>query len=204
MVGFRFVLSALTVACLMVSAPLALAQPAWKAAGEVRGGGNKSADDDGSPEQGSELTEDEALRSSGPGRGNGRNRQQESTAESNTEVDDHPVAESPESESESTAETPPEVIPEPSREVLLSWTIPVERENGDPLSMADLAGYELVYLAEEGGAEAVVVIDDPQTVSITVVLQIPATYHFAIAAIDSSGLRSDLSSVVSFRWTTSP
>ncbi len=63
--------------------------------------------------------------------------------------------------------------------------------------MSELAGYEVYILAESTGASQVIAIDDPLSTSQTIDGLTPDTYHFAISAIDTSGLVSQMSSTVS-------
>lgn len=79
----------------------------------------------------------------------------------------------------------------------LSWSIPSARENGQALALSELAGYEIYYVVD-----GVSVTD--RTIAVTggavvtyKVSDLPAgSYNFAITAIDSTGVKSALSSVV--------
>lgn len=79
----------------------------------------------------------------------------------------------------------------------LSWSSPTTRSNGQPLSMSELAGYEIYMLAESTGVSSVITVSDPFSTSRSIDGLTPDIYHFAISAIDSSGLVSALSTLVS-------
>ena len=83
-----------------------------------------------------------------------------------------------------------------AQETVLSWSIPTTRQNGELLSPSELAAYEIYITADQSGGEQVIVVNDPMQTSYTIVGLAPDTYHFAIAAVDVDGLRSELSVVV--------
>ena len=89
--------------------------------------------------------------------------------------------------------TPPPVV----TAATLNWNIPTTRANGAPLSMAEIAGYEIYVLAESTGQKSVITISDGAVTSYTVSGLAPDTYHFSMAAKDAEGNLSELSSVVS-------
>ena len=80
---------------------------------------------------------------------------------------------------------------------VLSWSVPTTRADGQPLTMSELAGYEVHMLSESTGESRVITIDDPLSTARTIDGLTPDTHHFAVTAIDASGLISDLSSPVS-------
>ena len=81
--------------------------------------------------------------------------------------------------------------------VSLSWTIPSTRENGSPLVLSELSGYEVYYSVENQSKSAVIPVAGATQASL-VVRDLPAgTYYFAISAIDSKGVKSALSPMVS-------
>lgn len=63
--------------------------------------------------------------------------------------------------------------------------------------MSELAGYEIYMLAESTGVSSVITLSDPFSTSRSIDGLTPDIYHFAISAIDSSGLVSALSPLVS-------
>ena len=78
----------------------------------------------------------------------------------------------------------------------LSWAIPVRRENGQPLQLSELAGYEIYWTRDRDGASGTVKISGGQVVTKKFETFVPSTYHFAMSAIDSKGLKSKLSALV--------
>lgn len=82
--------------------------------------------------------------------------------------------------------------------VSLSWTIPTQRTDGSSLPVSQLAGYQIYYYADgsSAGSGQVININDPLVTTYTTQVLPPATYNFAIAAVDTTGLASPLSSPV--------
>ncbi|MBP8925260.1 MAG: fibronectin type III domain-containing protein, partial [Pseudomonadales bacterium] len=66
----------------------------------------------------------------------------------------------------------------------LSWSTPVTRENGTPLALGELGGFEIYMLCESTGESEVFVVDDPLEVSYTFAGLAPDTYYFSISAFD--------------------
>ena len=81
--------------------------------------------------------------------------------------------------------------------VTVSWSIPTTRENGDPLMIGELVGYELYIIAEASGDDQLVAINDPLTTSKIIEDLSSDTYHFSISSIDSSGQKSEPSDLIS-------
>jgi cytoskeletal protein RodZ len=79
----------------------------------------------------------------------------------------------------------------------LSWSAPMTRANGAPLSMAELSGYEIYVVAESTGESSVITVSDPTALNYTVGNLAPDTYHFAISAVDTENHVSDMSPIVS-------
>jgi len=84
-----------------------------------------------------------------------------------------------------------------SGSAMLNWSVPTTRSNGAPLSMAEIAGYEIYLLAESTGETSVIALDDGSMTSYTIDGLSADTYHFSMAAKDSDGNLSALSAVVS-------
>lgn len=99
----------------------------------------------------------------------------------------------------------PETVPEPfSKTITLSWQAPSSRENGDPLAVNELDGYEIIYYREGSDAEAGQVKDvdamdasGALITSIELVIAETGTWYFSIASSDKGGLSSSLSEPVS-------
>lgn len=82
------------------------------------------------------------------------------------------------------------------RGATLNWSTPTTREDGSPLAVGELGGYEVYMLAESTGQTRVFTVDDPMTTTYTVGGLTPDTYHFSISAYDINGVFSPLSPVV--------
>ncbi|MDB6060454.1 MAG: hypothetical protein JWM78_557 [Verrucomicrobiaceae bacterium] len=86
----------------------------------------------------------------------------------------------------------------PTYGVSLSWSAPVKRTDGKPLTASDIRAYEVYWtrnVDEKGGT-----IKKGSTVDSTMFyIFTPDTYHFAISAVDLAGLKSPLSKVVSVK-----
>jgi hypothetical protein len=71
----------------------------------------------------------------------------------------------------------------------LSWSLPENRNNFDPLSIADIAGYEIRYRKEGGKEASSIILRDAYTDTIS--LNLPnSSYEFQIATFDRQGLYS--------------
>ena len=100
----------------------------------------------------------------------------------------------PVAEASAPVEAAPTVV---TGSAVLSWSVPTTRADGQPLAMSELSGYEVYMLSESTGESRVITIDDPLSTTQTIDGLTPDTYHFAVTAIDASGLISELSSPVS-------
>jgi predicted phage tail protein len=80
--------------------------------------------------------------------------------------------------------------------VKLSWSVPTTRENGQALSASQLTGYEVYYTTDDPAVTGSIKVSGGSTVSYTVPNLAAGNYHFAIAAVDSTGLKSKLSTIV--------
>lgn len=78
----------------------------------------------------------------------------------------------------------------------LSWSIPATRADGTALTASELAGYEVYYTNDSGSVAATVPVSGGTTTVASVSSLSSGNYSFAISAIDTSGLKSALSSVV--------
>ncbi|ARN74382.1 fibronectin type III domain-containing protein [Oceanicoccus sagamiensis] len=92
---------------------------------------------------------------------------------------------------------PPVEEPGPSTSSLtVSWAAPSTRENGEPLSAAEILGYEVYMLAEFSGVDTIIEINENSTLSTVIENLQDDTYHFSISAIDSDGLSSQPSDIM--------
>lgn len=81
------------------------------------------------------------------------------------------------------------------KKVSTSWKIPTTREDGSPLMLSDLRGYEIYYYKSgtPQGQGTVISINDPSATTYTTSTLSPGTYYFAISSIDTNGTYSALS-----------
>lgn len=112
---------------------------------------------------------------------------------------------SQEPEQPETTTTPPEADPLPeseqfSKTVTLTWSVPVQRENGDPLSIAEISGYKIYYFMEGTAVEVGEVEDispiDEQGNLVTntdITIEQAGFWNFSIAAYDDNNLFSEMS-----------
>jgi hypothetical protein len=81
--------------------------------------------------------------------------------------------------------------------ISVKWAIPLTREDGAPLSLSELSGYEIYYVLENSGAADTKIAVSGGSTTLYNIANLPAgTYNFAISAIDNNGLKSALSGVV--------
>lgn len=97
------------------------------------------------------------------------------------------------------AETPPPSGVDPDTTdikgpVSLSWTPPVQRENGDELDITELGGYEIRYRAETEQKYISVIIEDPWTTDYYIEW-LEGRHEFQVAAFDNTGLYSEFVSL---------
>src|SRR5690606_19429271 len=83
---------------------------------------------------------------------------------------------------------PPVTVPAPtptptSYTAKLSWTAPSTREDGKPLAMSELKGYEIYYTSDDLNQSVTVPVSGGTKTSHSVPNLKPGTYHFAISAI---------------------
>ena len=80
-------------------------------------------------------------------------------------------------------------LPPPPATNTLSWNIPTQREDGTPLLVSEIAGYEL---SNSCAAERIV-IPDALIISHALAVTLPFDCTFTISAVDTEGVRSDSS-----------
>jgi len=86
--------------------------------------------------------------------------------------------------------------PPQGQDVKLSWAAPVEREDGTPISMADIAGYRVYYGTAQGSYPNRVDIADRNTMQVTLSDLATGTYYFVVTTYDMDGRESAFSQVV--------
>lgn len=84
----------------------------------------------------------------------------------------------------------------PANAAMLSWTAPLTRENGDSLTMGEIAGYEVVYGNSSDNLDQTLAIGDASVDQLLVDNLDTGTWYFAIRTLDIEGNRSQLSDVV--------
>ena len=78
----------------------------------------------------------------------------------------------------------------------LSWTAPVTRQDGSPMSLAEIEGYRVYYGGTPGTYPNIVDIND-STASATTVSNVPVgDYYIVMTTYDSAGRESIQSGVV--------
>ena len=82
-----------------------------------------------------------------------------------------------------------------TKSVSLNWSIPSLREDGSPLDIGEIGGYEIYYFQDGTPVDAgqTHVIDDALTTSFTTPELELGLYYFAIASFDTNGVSSELS-----------
>jgi hypothetical protein len=79
----------------------------------------------------------------------------------------------------------------------LSWTAPVTRSDGSPMSLAEINGYKVYYGSNEGDYPNSIDINDGATTT-TTVSEVPVgDYYVVMTTYDSDGRESTQSGVVS-------
>lgn len=89
------------------------------------------------------------------------------------------------------ASVPNEPVP-----VVLNWSAPLTRADGNALAPGEIAGYNLHYGSSPGNYDYTIEINDPASTSITLNGLQPGTYYFVITARDLAGLESSNSGQV--------
>lgn len=84
----------------------------------------------------------------------------------------------------------------PANAALLSWTAPLTRENGESLSMGEIAGFEVVYGTNPDNLDQSVAIGDASVDELLVDELTAGTWYFAMRTLDTDGNRSRLSEIV--------
>jgi len=84
----------------------------------------------------------------------------------------------------------------PDNAALLTWTAPLTRENGESLSMGEIAGFEVVYGTDPDNLDQSLAIGDGSVEELLVDELTAGTWYFAMRTLDTDGNRSRLSEVV--------
>jgi hypothetical protein len=83
-----------------------------------------------------------------------------------------------------------------SEDVALAWVAPVQREDGTPLSMAEIAGYRVYYGTAQGSYPNQVDIADRDTMQSTLSDLETGTYYIVVTTYDMDGRESTFSQEV--------
>jgi hypothetical protein len=73
--------------------------------------------------------------------------------------------------------------------------LPTTRADGSPLLATDLKGFEIYYTTDTS-ATGTYIINSGTATTYSVTNLAAGTYHFAMSAVDTAGLKSSLSQVV--------
>lgn len=79
----------------------------------------------------------------------------------------------------------------------LAWTAPVKRVNGAALPIGEIAGYEVYWTRTKDKTSGVIKVNGGAALKTSLEVFMPDTYNFAMSAIDTKGLKSPLSTMVS-------
>ena len=96
-------------------------------------------------------------------------------------------------DSEETEPTEPTAL-----DVSLSWTAPAEREDNQPMSLSDIAGYKVYYSATQGNYNNSVDINDGTATGYTFKDFTSGTYYFVVTTYDVDGRESEYSTPIQF------
>ncbi|HEY8540574.1 MAG TPA: putative Ig domain-containing protein, partial [Steroidobacteraceae bacterium] len=92
-----------------------------------------------------------------------------------------------------TAPTPPP--PPTTGSATLSWQAPTQNTDGSPLT--NLAGYRILYGTSQNALNQTITINNPGTTTYVIDNLTPATWYFAVRAVNSAGVESANSAVAS-------
>lgn len=92
-----------------------------------------------------------------------------------------------------TPPTPP--TPPTQTTATLSWAAPVQNTDGSAIT--SLSGYVISYGTSPSAMTQTVTVSDPTSTSYTIQSLVAGTWYFAVSAVESGGVSSALSSVVS-------
>jgi hypothetical protein len=81
--------------------------------------------------------------------------------------------------------------------VTITWAAPTQRSNGEPLSIAEISGYEIYMIDEQGVDERVIPVNGANTLSYQIGGLSPGTYYFSMSTVDTAQLKSEMSEIIS-------
>ncbi|MFV2004845.1 MAG: fibronectin type III domain-containing protein [Gammaproteobacteria bacterium] len=95
-----------------------------------------------------------------------------------------------------TTETTDIPVSTASADINLSWTAPSEREDNEPISLSEIAGYKVYYGTSERNYTESVDINDGSADGYTFKNFEAGTYYFALTTYDTAGRESQYSAEV--------
>ena len=87
--------------------------------------------------------------------------------------------------------------PTSSGTITLDWTPPTENTDGTPLT--DLTGYDIHYGTQSGDYTQSISVSNPGIATYVVDNLTPGMYYFSVAAVNSDGTESPMSSEVKLK-----
>ena len=78
-------------------------------------------------------------------------------------------------------------------DINLAWVAPAEREDNSPISLSEIAGYQILYGQSQGQYSNSIIISDGTAVGYTLTDLPTGTYYFVVATIDTEGRESQYS-----------
>jgi hypothetical protein len=78
-------------------------------------------------------------------------------------------------------------------DINLSWVAPAEREDNSPISLSEIAGYQILYGQSQGQYSKSIIINDGTAIGYTLTDLPTGTYYFVVATIDTEGRESQYS-----------
>ena len=81
-------------------------------------------------------------------------------------------------------------------DISLSWAAPSERENNEPISLSEIAGYKIYYGTVENAYPNSIDINDGRAESYTFTGFSTGTYYFVLTTLDTEGRESQHSPAV--------
>ena len=89
-----------------------------------------------------------------------------------------------------------EQLPAVTRDISLSWEIPLEREDGTPLELYEIDGYKIAYGTSASQLDTFVSVTGAAVTDYMFSSLLAGVYYFAIATIDSDGVQGRYSEPV--------
>ena len=92
---------------------------------------------------------------------------------------------------------PPPAPPPVTGSALVTWTAPVSRLNGDPISLSEIGGYIVYFGTSSGNLTNAVTVAGGSTNQRQITGLAPGTYYFQVSAYDQQGAEGPRSGLVS-------